>query len=123
MHNDVYTYGGVLAAFKCCNIDWFAGFNGAVSRVDLFIRSQLKQSTCLPEAIEPFQTFKRDKKLKSLGFVFQSVQSVQVTQPLMMTANQKNAEAIERAHSLHNVPWCEEYELMISGMAYVLCQL
>lgn len=35
-----------------------------------------------------------------------------------MAATEKNAEAIERARTFHNVPWCEEYEMMISGMAY-----
>ena len=36
-----------------------------------------------------------------------------------MIANEKNAAAIERARTLQNVPWCEEYELMIYGMPYV----
>lgn len=36
-----------------------------------------------------------------------------------MTATQKNVEAIERARTIKNVPWCEEYELMISGMSCV----
>lgn len=36
-----------------------------------------------------------------------------------MKVTQKNAEAIERARTIKDVPWCEEYELMISGMSYV----
>lgn len=36
-----------------------------------------------------------------------------------MAASEKNTKAIERALTLRNVPWCEAYELMISGMAYV----
>jgi hypothetical protein len=36
-----------------------------------------------------------------------------------MAATQKNVEAIERARTIKDVPWCEEYEMMISGMACV----
>lgn len=36
-----------------------------------------------------------------------------------MKATQKNVEAIERARTIKDVPWCEEYELMISGMSCV----
>jgi hypothetical protein len=37
--------------------------------------------------------------------------------PGKMAATQKNVEAIERARLLRNVPWCEDYEAMASGMA------
>lgn len=36
-----------------------------------------------------------------------------------MKATQKNVEGIERARKIKDVPWCEEYELMISGMSCV----
>ena len=36
-----------------------------------------------------------------------------------MATTQKNLEALERARSIKDVPWCEEYEAMISGMMYV----
>ncbi|CAI6330875.1 unnamed protein product [Periconia digitata] len=32
--------------------------------------------------------------------------------------NSKNMSEIERARSKEHVPWCEEYEMMISGMMY-----
>jgi len=36
-----------------------------------------------------------------------------------MAAKQKNEEQIALARRLNHVPWCEEYEQMISGMLYV----
>jgi hypothetical protein len=33
-----------------------------------------------------------------------------------MAAKEKNAVEIEKAKKLNHVPWCEEYEKMISGM-------
>jgi len=36
-----------------------------------------------------------------------------------MAAKQKNEEQIVLARKLNHVPWCEEYEKMISGMLYV----
>jgi hypothetical protein len=35
-----------------------------------------------------------------------------------MAATQKNGHEIEKALALNHVPWCEEYEKMISGMLY-----
>jgi hypothetical protein len=35
-----------------------------------------------------------------------------------MAATQKNGAEIEKALALNHVPWCEEYEKMISGMLY-----
>jgi len=35
-----------------------------------------------------------------------------------MAATNKNTIEIEKAKQLSNVPWCEEYEKMISGMLY-----
>lgn len=35
-----------------------------------------------------------------------------------MAATQKDPDTIERARLLKNVPWCEQYERMISGMLY-----
>ncbi|KAF3004057.1 hypothetical protein E8E13_002016 [Curvularia kusanoi] len=35
-----------------------------------------------------------------------------------MAATQKNTLEIEKAKALNHVPWCEEYEKMISGMLY-----
>ena len=35
-----------------------------------------------------------------------------------MPKTEKNEELIALAHSLRGVPWCEEYEKMISGMMY-----
>ncbi|KAK5994807.1 Maltose O-acetyltransferase [Cladobotryum mycophilum] len=35
-----------------------------------------------------------------------------------MASTQKDAAAIEHAKTLENVPWCEDYEKMISGMLY-----
>ena len=36
-----------------------------------------------------------------------------------MAATQKNTHEIEKAKALNHVPWCEEYEKMISGMLYM----
>ena len=36
-----------------------------------------------------------------------------------MAANEKNVQELEKAKKLNHVPWCEEYEKMISGMLYV----
>jgi len=36
----------------------------------------------------------------------------------VMAATGKNTTEIEKAKQLSNVPWCEEYEKMISGMLY-----
>ncbi|KAF3032254.1 hypothetical protein E8E12_003447 [Didymella heteroderae] len=36
-----------------------------------------------------------------------------------MAATQKNTKEIEKAKALNHVPWCEEYERMISGMLYL----
>jgi hypothetical protein len=36
-----------------------------------------------------------------------------------MAAATKNTQEIEKARNLSHVPWCEEYEKMISGMLYV----
>jgi hypothetical protein len=33
-----------------------------------------------------------------------------------MATTQKNTEIIAQAKNLANVPWCEQYERMISGM-------
>jgi len=33
-----------------------------------------------------------------------------------MASKEKNVAAIEKARTFSNVPWCEEYEKMISGM-------
>jgi len=33
-----------------------------------------------------------------------------------MAAQEKNMQEIEKAKKLNHVPWCEEYEKMISGM-------
>lgn len=33
-----------------------------------------------------------------------------------MAKDAKNEELIAIAKTLHNVPWCEDYEKMISGM-------
>lgn len=33
-----------------------------------------------------------------------------------MAATEKNVEAIKQARTVKDVPWCEEYEAMISGM-------
>ena len=44
---------------------------------------------------------------------------------LNMAATAKRPEIIELARGLNGIPWCEEYELMISGMMYVsldICQ-
>ncbi|KAL2755405.1 hypothetical protein ACRALDRAFT_2034520 [Sodiomyces alcalophilus JCM 7366] len=35
-----------------------------------------------------------------------------------MAATEKDQEAIEVAKTLDNIPWCEDYEKMISGMLY-----
>ncbi|KAL1796437.1 hypothetical protein ACET3X_004977 [Alternaria dauci] len=35
-----------------------------------------------------------------------------------MAAQEKNTQEIEKARKLNHVPWCEEYEKMISGMLY-----
>lgn len=35
-----------------------------------------------------------------------------------MAATTKNTQEIEKAKKLNHVPWCEEYEKMISGMLY-----
>ncbi|KAJ2897077.1 hypothetical protein MKZ38_004987 [Zalerion maritima] len=35
-----------------------------------------------------------------------------------MASTEKDVEAIETAKSLKNIPWCEDYEKMISGMMY-----
>ena len=35
-----------------------------------------------------------------------------------MAKQQKDQEIIEIAKTLKDVPWCEEYEKMISGMLY-----
>lgn len=35
-----------------------------------------------------------------------------------MAATEKDHEAIEKAKKLNNIPWCEQYERMISGMLY-----
>ncbi|CAO2657253.1 Nn.00g033790.m01.CDS01 [Neocucurbitaria sp. VM-36] len=35
-----------------------------------------------------------------------------------MAAQEKNLQEIEKAKKLNHVPWCEEYEKMISGMLY-----
>lgn len=36
-----------------------------------------------------------------------------------MAAKEKNGQEIEKAMKLEHVPWCDEYEKMISGMLYV----
>lgn len=36
-----------------------------------------------------------------------------------MASKEKNTQEIETAKKLNHVPWCEEYEKMISGMLYV----
>ncbi|RDW95120.1 hypothetical protein BP5796_00883 [Coleophoma crateriformis] len=36
----------------------------------------------------------------------------------MGASTEKNAELIEHAKTLRNIPWCEDYEKMISGMLY-----
>jgi hypothetical protein len=35
-----------------------------------------------------------------------------------MAATTKNTQELEKAKKLNHVPWCEEYEKMISGMLY-----
>lgn len=40
-----------------------------------------------------------------------------------MAATQKNTQEIEKAKAFNHVPWCEEYEKMISGMLYVSLNL
>ncbi|KAJ4362159.1 hypothetical protein N0V95_001507 [Ascochyta clinopodiicola] len=35
-----------------------------------------------------------------------------------MAATQKNTQELDKARALNHVPWCEEYEKMISGMLY-----
>jgi hypothetical protein len=35
-----------------------------------------------------------------------------------MAATTKNTQEIEKAKKLNHVPWCDEYEKMISGMLY-----
>ncbi|KAK5076992.1 hypothetical protein LTS08_007547 [Lithohypha guttulata] len=35
-----------------------------------------------------------------------------------MAATEKDQSAIEKAKQLNNIPWCDEYEKMISGMLY-----
>ncbi|RMZ72190.1 galactoside O-acetyltransferase [Pyrenophora seminiperda CCB06] len=35
-----------------------------------------------------------------------------------MAAQEKNTQEMEKAKKLNHVPWCEEYEKMISGMLY-----
>lgn len=37
-----------------------------------------------------------------------------------MAAQQKDEEQIALARKLNHVPWCEEYERMISGMLYAV---
>jgi hypothetical protein len=36
-----------------------------------------------------------------------------------MAAQEKNMQEVEKAKKLSHVPWCDEYEKMISGMLYV----
>jgi hypothetical protein len=36
--------------------------------------------------------------------------------PITMAATRKNTVEIEKAKKLDHVPWCDEYEKMISGM-------
>lgn len=36
-----------------------------------------------------------------------------------MASTEKNMSLIEHAKRFKNVPWCEDYEKMISGMLYV----
>ena len=36
-----------------------------------------------------------------------------------VTTMTPNLELLDAARELKNVPWCEEYEAMISGMPYV----
>ena len=36
-----------------------------------------------------------------------------------MASSTKNEEAIARAKTLNNTPWCDDYEKMISGMKFV----
>jgi hypothetical protein len=33
-----------------------------------------------------------------------------------MAAKEKNIQELEKAKKLNHVPWCDEYEKMISGM-------
>jgi hypothetical protein len=33
-----------------------------------------------------------------------------------MAATSKNTQELDKAKNLNHVPWCEEYEKMISGM-------
>jgi len=40
-----------------------------------------------------------------------------------MASKTKNQELIEAAKSINNVPWCEDYEKMISGMLYVMSRI
>ena len=40
-----------------------------------------------------------------------------------MAATQKNTHEIAKAKALNHVPWCDEYEKMISGMLYGLHHL
>ena len=37
-----------------------------------------------------------------------------------MAAQVKNVQELEKARKLNHIPWCEEYEKMISGMLYVV---
>lgn len=39
---------------------------------------------------------------------------------ITMAATTKNTQEIEKAKKLNHVPWCDEYEKMISGMLYDL---
>ena len=36
-----------------------------------------------------------------------------------MASTKKNTDLIDHAKRFKNVPWCEDYEKMISGMLYV----
>jgi hypothetical protein len=36
-----------------------------------------------------------------------------------MASKEKNTALIEQAKTFKNVPWCENYEKMISGMLFV----
>lgn len=37
-----------------------------------------------------------------------------------MASTQKDTEAIALAKTLENIPWCDDYEKMISGNLYVV---
>jgi hypothetical protein len=39
--------------------------------------------------------------------------------PDKMASKEKNMALIEEARNFKNVPWCEDYEKMISGMLFV----